>query len=31
MDTDPKDKKQLTSGEEGDNRSLIEKIKETGG
>src|SRR5689334_17337775 len=31
MDTDPKDKRQLTSGEEGDNRSLIERIKQTGG
>ena len=31
MDTDPKDKKQLTSGEEGDNRSFIEKVKATGG
>src|SRR6187431_3384219 len=31
MDTDPKETKQLTTGAEGDNRSLIEKVKETGG
>ena len=31
MDTDPKETKQLTTTEEGDNRSLIEKVKETGG
>src|ERR1041385_4022398 len=31
MDNDPKETKQLTTGEEGDNRSFIEKVKETGG
>jgi quinol-cytochrome oxidoreductase complex cytochrome b subunit len=30
MDTDPKEKKQLTTGEE-DNRSMLERVKETGG
>lgn len=31
MDNEPKETKQLTTGEEGDNRSLIEKVKQTGG
>ena len=31
MDNDPKETKQLTTGEEGDNRSLIDKVKQTGG
>jgi hypothetical protein len=31
MDNDPKDTKQLTTTEEGDNRSLVEKVKQTGG
>ena len=29
MDTDPKETKQLTTGEEGDDRSLIERVKDT--
>ncbi len=31
MDNDPKETKQLTTGEEGDKRSLMERVKETGG
>jgi quinol-cytochrome oxidoreductase complex cytochrome b subunit len=31
MDNDPKETKQLTTGEEGDNRSLMERVKQTGG